>query len=75
MFEALEELNLSTPKFRMLDQIWEGVSWIGALDFQYVYPFDHFNYVVKKFMRVTSVIQVCTLQDIVRVIACLIDRG
>lgn len=68
LFEDLEDFNLFTLKFHMLDHIAEDVSRFGALNFVDASPFEHFNYVIKKFIRMTSMRRGSTLGEAVKVI-------
>lgn len=65
LFEELEEINLFTLKFHMFDNIVNEVSRIGALNFSHTSLFEHSSYVIKRFIKMTSMRHGNTLEEAV----------
>lgn len=54
LFEELEEFSLLKLGFNTLDHVVEDVSLINCIIFIYMSPFNTFNYVIEKIVRMTS---------------------
>lgn len=63
LLEASEDCNLATIKFHTLDRTQGDISLFGALNFLYTSSFKHFNYVLKKFIKLTSMRRGRTLEE------------
>lgn len=63
LFKEGEYFNPFALKLHMLDLIVEDVSRFGTLNFLDASPFEHSNYVIKKFIRMTSMQRGSTMEE------------
>jgi len=68
LFGTLEDLNLFTLKFHNLDHIAEDVARFGDLSLLDASPYEHFNFTLKQFIRMTSMRKQTTISEAVAVI-------
>lgn len=65
LFEHLEEVNLFTLKFHMLDHVSNDLYKFGILSFLDASAYEHFNFTIKKFIRMTSMRKLTTIEEAV----------
>lgn len=65
LFENLRNVNLFTIKFHLLGHIFEGLNRCGNLEYLSASLYEHFNYVIKKFIRMTSLRRKSSLSEAV----------
>lgn len=68
LFGDLEDTNLFTLKFHMLDHIVEDVARFENLNILDAFPYEHFNFILKTFSRMTSMRRGSTLDEAVELI-------
>lgn len=73
--EALEYNNMFTLKFHMFVHILEAFLRFGALNFLHVSPSEHFCYIIKKFLKITSMQRGRKLEKVVKVINASVPNG
>lgn len=66
LIKEMKDFNLFTFKFHVLDHIMEDISQFGAINFSDVSLFEHFNYVIKNFIKMSSIRHGSTLEEAVR---------
>lgn len=72
VFEKLKDFDLFTLKYHIFYHILEGVSRFSALNFLDASSFEHFSYVIKKFIMKTSMQRSSTLEEAVKLTNALV---
>ena len=63
----LDDINLFTLKFHLLDHLCNDLARFGDLSLLDASPFEHFNYVIKSFIRMTSMRKSTTIEEAIRI--------